>query len=296
MSVYLFGIIMTLGFAPGLFWLWYFLKRDKFDPEPLQLVRNSFLLGMAAVFPAAFLEGLFQVKTFWIAVAAAPIIEELCKFYSVYWFVYRKADFDEPMDGIVYAAATALGFASVENVFYLLSSMKDGTIPVVAVARAFLSVPGHALFSIMWGFALGMAKFGMVPYPRQRIIMGLMAGIGFHALFNFFTVLGPLWIYGMMVLIPIMWQAIEARIIQALRMSPRAAAHFYAVKLAGRASRAARSKAWYENRLLVVVLLFVFFPAGIYALWRNSTFAAPVKITYVALWMITAGMFSFSLK
>jgi protease PrsW len=171
MSAYLFVVVVTLGFAPGLFWLWYFLKRDKFDPEPLELVRNSFLLGMAAVFPAAVLEGMFQVKSFWVVVAAAPIVEELCKFYAVYWFIYRKADFDEPMDGIIYAAATALGFASVENVFYLLSSIKDGTVPLVAVARAFLSVPGHALFSIMWGFALGMAKCGAISYPRRRITL-----------------------------------------------------------------------------------------------------------------------------
>jgi hypothetical protein len=123
-----------------------------------------------------------------------------------------------------------------------------------------------------------------------------MMGIGFHALFNFFTVLGPLWIYGMMILIPIMWQACESRIIIALSMSPRASAHFYAMELAGRASRAAGSTSWYENRFLVVILLFVFFPVGLYALWRNSTFAVPVKITYFALWLITAGVFSFSLK
>jgi len=66
---------------------------------------------------------------------------------------YRSRAFNEPIDGVVYATTAALGFATVENIFYV---MEGGWL--VALLRASLSVPGHAFFGATMGFYLGLQK------------------------------------------------------------------------------------------------------------------------------------------
>jgi RsiW-degrading membrane proteinase PrsW (M82 family) len=216
-------VIGALAFAPGLFWLWYFYKKDKLEPEPLTLIRKCFLWGMAVVIPVAAIEQLLTSSYIVGLLILAPIMEELAKFLPVRLAVYPIAEFDEPMDGVVYAAAVALGFASVENIFYLYAEYQKsyGSLATIMILRAFLSVPGHALFSIMWGYALGVAKF-MVDRDRARkvVVAGMLSAMGMHALFNSLTQLGPFWMGGMLVLVPIMWRLVNRRIGQAIHDSP----------------------------------------------------------------------------
>ena len=101
--------ILILAFAPGLFWLAYFYSKDRLEPEPLYRVRNCFLIGMIVVVPAILVEKLTDFSLIFTLVVGAPIIEEYFKFVAVRYTIYESAEFDEPMDGIVYAAATALG-------------------------------------------------------------------------------------------------------------------------------------------------------------------------------------------
>src|SRR3989304_1790594 len=135
-------------------------------PEPRALVARVFFLGAAAAFAAAFIEvGVFRTTGISLeggkaprilAPAAAPIalIEEVLKFFPVYFGIYRHVAFDEVMDGIVYAVAAALGFATVENLAYVLQGGAT-----VGILRAFLAVPGHAFFGAVMGFHIGLAKF-----------------------------------------------------------------------------------------------------------------------------------------
>ena len=216
-------IVLSLAFAPGVFWLWYFFRLDKWEPEPLHLIRFSFFLGMAAVVPAALIEIPFsKVSSFATVVLVAPAVEELSKYVAVRFGIYRNAEFDEPMDGVVYSVATALGFASLENVFYLLAEYGNGTGPfaMVTATRALLSVPGHAVWSGMWGYALGCAKFSEPRFGRSLVLRGLGLAIGLHALFNLLCLSGPIWPLGMVILVPIMWRMIHRRIEAALRASP----------------------------------------------------------------------------
>jgi len=218
-----FLIIAAVAFAPGLFWLWYFFKKDKVHPEPLHLIRKCFVWGMAAIVPAGFLELSFGfVSSFWQFVFVAPIIEELIKFWIVRLTVYERIEFDEPIDGIVYAAAAALGFATVENVLYLFQAYRTGagTVATLAVIRAFLSVPGHALWSAMWGYALGFAKFSDAKRGRELVVKGMLLAIGLHGVFNLVCLSGPLFAVGMLVLVPIFWSIANRRIHEAIAASP----------------------------------------------------------------------------
>jgi RsiW-degrading membrane proteinase PrsW (M82 family) len=180
-------VILIIALAPGLFWLWYFYKKDIYEPEPLSLLAKMFFLGMVATILAFALENLIGllVSGILLAVIVAPIVEESLKFFMVKEFVYNNKEFDEPMDGIVYAAATALGFATLENLLYLFYQVSFSSLVVTGIIRAIIAVPGHAIFSLFWGYSLGIAKF-RPPGKRSTIILGgFFLSIAVHVLYNF---------------------------------------------------------------------------------------------------------------
>jgi protease PrsW len=216
-------IVAAVAFAPGLFWLWYFFKKDRVHPEPLYLIRKCFLLGMAGIVPAALVElSLAFASTFWQFVFVAPAIEELIKFWVVRRAVYDRVEFDEPVDGIVYAAAAALGFATAENALYLFKAYGIGTetVATLGIIRAFLSVPGHALWSAMWGYALGFAKFSDAKRGRELIVRGILLAAVLHGIFNFVCLSGPFFAVGMLIVVPIFWTITNRRIREAIAASP----------------------------------------------------------------------------
>jgi hypothetical protein len=73
--------------------------------------------------------------------------------------VWRRPEFDERMDGIVYASRGGLGFALVENVLYLLNQHSLQGQIVVWVERALLAVPGHAMWTGMIGAMAARRRF-----------------------------------------------------------------------------------------------------------------------------------------
>ncbi|MCD6532393.1 PrsW family intramembrane metalloprotease [bacterium] len=185
-------INFILGLLPGILWMWYIYKSDKFEPEPIGKVITVFLGGMFVVLPVAMIEvgvsyflqvdrGLGPiydiVATSWFV---AGIFEELAKFGVVLFGIYFTKEFDEPVDGIVYASAAALGFASLENFLYM---MQHGT--AVILIRGPLSTLAHMLFSALWGYGLGRGKFHP-SVAKSLAIGGLVLAAGAHGLFNFF--------------------------------------------------------------------------------------------------------------
>jgi protease PrsW len=194
------GTLAILAVAPALFWLWWFYRKDRYDPEPRGLVAKIFLLGMLPVFPAAILEPLMYaallgqtnentlpaiIVTHLLVVAP---VEEYGKYAVVKKWAFRHPAFNEPLDGIVYAAAAALGFAALENFFYLLNSGAW-----LILVRGPLSTLGHVLFSAFWGYSLGMAWAQTDPVAAKRLInAGLIYAILGHAAFNIVLSLGSL--------------------------------------------------------------------------------------------------------
>ena len=207
-------VILALALGPGVFWVWYFYRRDKFEPEPAALIARIFLLGVLVTFPVAFVEGLFGLiiaSPLVMGVIIAPIVEECGKFWVVRRFAYRDVEFDEPMDGIVYAASAALGFASLENVLYVfLAYMTSPSLAIgTIIVRALFSVPGHALFSGVWGYALGRARFMAAGQRAGVILRGLALGIVLHGIFNLLLFSADVVAYAIvvfiLVLIPGLW-------------------------------------------------------------------------------------------
>jgi RsiW-degrading membrane proteinase PrsW (M82 family) len=97
-----------------------------------------------------------QVRALPLALAVFTLVvgvsEEGSKFLATWLLAARRREFDEPMDGIVYGAAAALGFAALENVKYFAHGRLGASL---IVARTFLSIPAHLFFGAIWGYALG---------------------------------------------------------------------------------------------------------------------------------------------
>ncbi|NOQ23099.1 MAG: PrsW family intramembrane metalloprotease [Candidatus Aegiribacteria sp.] len=177
---------------PAFLWMIYFYRSDKYAPEPKKLVARTFLVG--ALVGAAMVFSLnelpFYVSMLSLAVFVAPVTEEIAKFLCVRWTVYNRSEFDEPVDGMVYATAAALGFASIENVIYVLNSWASGGAEAgvyVLTGRSILSVPAHALFSSLWGLALGWHKKRKTLKSSILVVVGLLGGMVLHGLFNYLT-------------------------------------------------------------------------------------------------------------
>ena len=88
------------------------------------------------------------------AFVLSGFVEELAKWVVLIAAVYHWDEFDEPLDGVVYGVAVALGFATLENLLFV-ARLGLG----VAWMRALFAVPAHALFGATMGYYAGRAKF-----------------------------------------------------------------------------------------------------------------------------------------
>ncbi len=120
----------------------------------------------------------------------APLVEESAKGLGVLlllWF--NRRNFDGPVDGIVYAAAVAAGFAFSENILYFGRTIAEHGVgadfAVVFIARGLFSPFAHALFTACTGFALGRAaERGSRLGSLGWFVLGVIPAACLHALWN----------------------------------------------------------------------------------------------------------------
>jgi RsiW-degrading membrane proteinase PrsW (M82 family) len=178
--------------TPAILILLFVYKQDKF-PEPKRIVFKTFLFGCATVLgidliiPVLdnFNENYFKDNTFYFfeSFIRAAFLEELFKLMVIVFFCTRKADFDEPMDGLVYGVAASLGFAAYENIGYVLNFYEDPSFSI-AIYRAFTAVPLHGLCGIIMGFLVTQSIFEK-KYNYLNLILALLVPVGLHGLYNF---------------------------------------------------------------------------------------------------------------
>ena len=130
-----------------------------------------------------FTSGINNTMSIFYAFIGVGLTEELSKFIFLRWYIYKHKNFSEPMDGVVYAVMVSMGFAAVENVFYVFSS--DDQI-YTAIVRSLTAVPAHACFGVIMGLYFGYARF---TFKRKRVrylvLSVLLASIA-HGFYNVF--------------------------------------------------------------------------------------------------------------
>lgn len=183
------------GAIPAIFWLWFWLKEeDAEDHEPKGLIAISFILGGLIVFIAIWLEkySLNFIKDNNVQIVIWAIIEELLKFLGVAIIIFGNKNVDQPIDYPMYFIATALGFAALENVLYLLNPFSvNGTIVGILTGnlRFLGSTLLHAISSAMIGSAIGLS-FYLKQYRIIYLFAGIVCAIVLHSVFNFFIMKG----------------------------------------------------------------------------------------------------------
>jgi len=160
------GVFLAL--VPAAIWLTFFYLQDRAEPEPKHFVLGIFGLGalLAAAVGVPLVESVFRVSH-WIyadtlttilgGILVVGFVQEFLKYAAVRYSIYHSAEFDEPTDGVIYATAAGLGYATVLNIQFVVSNggvdLGAGVIRMAVVALA------QAAFSAITGYFLGRAKF-----------------------------------------------------------------------------------------------------------------------------------------
>lgn len=153
----------VIAIVPTIIIIIFILKFDRYQKEPVSLLAKLFVVGMISVIPVAILESLVTRITgeaksvegiILYAFFGVALIEEGVKFFGAKLFAYKSKSYDELYDGIIYCVMVSLGFATIENILYVI---QYGT--QTALLRAITAVPAHAVFGVLMGYFLSLGKF-----------------------------------------------------------------------------------------------------------------------------------------
>ena len=201
-------IALMGGLLPSLLWLWFWLRADKNCPEPKGLIAISFFAGMAVVYFALPLQklvlsslpvimtavdtvalkfSLLSPSERFVEITLWAFIEEFAKYATVLFIAFKSRHFDEPIDAVVYLITAALGFAAMENTFYILKDLTEtggatallnGNLRFVGATIA--HVTSSAFVGIAIAFSFRCPCFVKIP----AVTLGLFTATLLHAYFN----------------------------------------------------------------------------------------------------------------
>ena len=189
-------ILFGLAVLPAFLLMIYIRRKDKIEKEPKGLVASLFALGALTVISAALLEVLIDsfakeivdegtlVYAFIEAFCEAALMEELGKFIVLKLRTWKNKEFNYTFDAVVYAVAVSLGFATLENILYVM-----GGSVYVAVMRGILSVPGHAIDAVFMGYYYGLAKrcdsLGDTAGKNKNLRKAIFSAVLIHGFYDF---------------------------------------------------------------------------------------------------------------
>lgn len=190
---------LFLAFIPALFYAWMTYWMDRYEKEPLHLLGGAFIWGAVVAAGGAFvLNTLFGIAVYTFTAdealtdiatgsISAPLVEEALKSFAVLlvFLIFRK-EFDSILDGIVYAAITALGFAATENVLYMVQfGYAEGGwegLWFIWFLRVVLGAWGHATYTAFFGIGLAIARNHRSAAMR---VIAPLAGFGMAVFVHF---------------------------------------------------------------------------------------------------------------
>jgi RsiW-degrading membrane proteinase PrsW (M82 family) len=185
------GTLVVFGYLVVIWWL------DRYEREPFWMTLLVFAWGgfggtsmgclcsMPFVFGATAAGGEVAGEVVG-AVIVAPVVEEITKGLA-FVFLLLTRHLDNETDGLIYGAATGLGFAAVENIMYAVSFAGEGTetVLVLVAVRTLFSAIVHCISSGILGMSIGFAchRSGAARWVLWPAV-GLALAIGNHALWN----------------------------------------------------------------------------------------------------------------
>lgn len=157
--------MLLLAVLPGIVLFVVVFKSDKTEKEPGKLLLKLFLFGALTTISAIII-GILGEKIFsflnpesmlYILIdnlILTALVEEAGKYIVLKKITWKNPAFNYTFDAVVYAVTVSLGFATLENIVYLIDA-GVGT----GIMRAVMSVPGHAMYGVFMGYYYGLAKY-----------------------------------------------------------------------------------------------------------------------------------------
>lgn len=171
---------------------------DRYEPEPPWMLAAAFFWGaLVAAFFAIVINSLGVAivgalsnegtATSFGMMISAPLVEETAKALVLFGlFFWKRDEFDDVIDGVVYAAMVGLGFAMTENVKYYGVAVLEHNAVGVFIVRGLFSPFAHPLFTGMTGVGLGLAaqstnRLAKLVAPALGFALAVLLHAGWNA-------------------------------------------------------------------------------------------------------------------
>lgn len=193
--------IFTLAIAPTIAYIFWIYLKDKYDKEPINRLVKFFLLGVFMGVIALIIEFILlkldiltgYTSIIYISFIVAGMTEEGLKAFVLIPNLLKERYFNEELDGIIYSVFLSLGFATLENLLYILKE-DQSTVIQVGLIRAIISVPAHMLFAITMGYYISKYKFSTDKFKkREYLILSVLIPILIHGVFDFILMIEYRW-------------------------------------------------------------------------------------------------------
>lgn len=213
-----------VSISPAIAILCYFYECDRSRGESYQDKLKAFLVGIACILPAGFIEGLgtyflsgnkmsayfdqmdnlTKMPTFSFpevllgGFVLSALIEESLKLWILLATFRKSASFKSKINIVMLTVCIGVGFASIENIMYVfMLHEKMGVF--IAQARAFMSLPMHAIAGLSMGSILAQTTTE-TKHHSWIITKALLAAILLHGTYNSLLFIHT-WLSGLFVLI-----------------------------------------------------------------------------------------------
>jgi RsiW-degrading membrane proteinase PrsW (M82 family) len=183
-------LLILLAIVPGLAIAFLFYLRDIREPEPSGLLVLTMLYGATAFFISRGIGFLLHnfiyiddqdfVHQLLSAFVFVGLLGEGFKFLFLRGMTFYHKHFNQPFDGIVYAIMAGMGYATAENLLYVITGDADA-----AMLRIITAVPANAVFAVIMGFFLGEARMNtsrMFLYSFLALVLAAIA----HGYYDYF--------------------------------------------------------------------------------------------------------------
>lgn len=188
--------MLLLGLVPSIVLFIIVWRGDKIEKEPPKLLIKLFLLGLLTTFSALVIEVvssdyifgfLDHESLFYIFIdnfILTAMVEEGGKYFVLKKFTWKHPAFDHTFDAVVYAVVVSLGFATLENLLYLIDESY-----FLAIVRGVLAVPGHVIYAVYMGYYYGLAKYsdaiGAQQYTKPNLLKAFFVPVLLHGFYDF---------------------------------------------------------------------------------------------------------------
>jgi RsiW-degrading membrane proteinase PrsW (M82 family) len=194
-------LLVWPAILPVLFWAFYHYYKDQRQPEPVVYLLLAMMLGVGSFYLGGYLYEALDlvglrfdayelaetnlIGLFVFSVLGIGVIEELAKMIPFLLIVVRLKDFNEPVDGVIYASFIALGFAAMENIQYMHAANY-----YEAMARGFAGPVVHIVFASIWGYYIGRAYLCRRSVgPTIFVLLAITAIL--HGIYDFIVIAMP---------------------------------------------------------------------------------------------------------